>query len=64
MSGLLEFIERPRVLMAIGAVMLVLAVAVFFAGGRGVFTGIVLTIAGGNSAWRGFTKWQAESGPT
>ncbi len=64
MSGFLEFIERPRVLIAMGVIMLVLAIGTFVTGGRGIFTGVVLTIAGGHSAWRGFTKWQAESGPT
>lgn len=64
MSGLLEFLARPRVLMAVGAVMLLLAIGAFVSDGRGIFTGVVLSVAGGRSVWRGFTKWQAESGPT
>jgi hypothetical protein len=63
MSGVLEFLERPRVLMAVGVIMLLLAIVAFVNGGRGIFTGIVLIAAGGRSVWRGFTKWQAESGP-
>jgi hypothetical protein len=60
MSGVLEFLERPRVLMAVGAIMLLVAIGAFASGGRGIFTGAVLTVAGGHSAWRGFIKWQAQ----
>jgi hypothetical protein len=60
MSRLLEFLERPRVLMAVGAILLLLAIGAFVSGGRGIFTGVVLTVAGGHSAWRGFIKWQAQ----
>lgn len=59
MRGVLEFLERARVLMAVGAIMLVLAVVGFATGGRGTLTGVVLTVAGGRSVWRGVTKWQA-----
>jgi hypothetical protein len=60
MRSVLEFLERTRVLLVLGAVMLVLAVVAFASGGRGIVTGIVLTLAGARSVWRGFTKWRAE----
>jgi hypothetical protein len=60
MSGLREFLERPQVLIALGTIFLLVAIASFVSGGRGIFTGVVLTLAGGNSVWRGFTKRQAQ----
>ena len=64
MSGVLEFLRRPLVLVAVGTIMLLVAVGAFVSGGRGILTAVVLTVAGGRSAWRGFTKWRAESEPT
>jgi hypothetical protein len=46
--------------MAVGAIMLLLAIGAFVSGGRGILTGVVLTVAGGRSVWRGFTEWQAK----
>lgn len=60
MSHLRELVRRPQFLMALGGVFLLVAVAAFVSGGRGIFTGVVLILAGGNSVWRGFTKRQTE----
>ncbi|MDG2112963.1 MAG: hypothetical protein P8N02_10160 [Actinomycetota bacterium] len=62
MNALLEFLERTRVLLVSGAIMLVLAVLAFaFAnGGSGILSGVVLTLAGGQSLWKGVTRLRAE----
>lgn len=54
MSRAREFYQRPQVLMAIGAIFLCIAIGAFVTGGRGVLTGVVLTLAGASSLWRGF----------
>ena len=64
MIGLMEFLQRSLVLVAVGVLMLVLAIGAFVSGGGGILIGLVLTAAGGHSAWRGLTKWQAESDHT
>jgi hypothetical protein len=56
-----EFLERPLVQIALGAVLLLLAVRSFVSGGiDGLIIGLLLVFVAGRSAWRGFTKWQAE----
>ena len=60
-SGMREFLERPLVQIALGALLLLLAVRSFVSGGiDGLIIGLLLVFVGGRSGWRGFTKWQAE----
>jgi len=59
-SGMREFLERPLVQIATGAVIVLFAIRAFDRGGSGVIIGILLVVVGGRSVWRGFTKWQAE----
>ena len=60
MSRVVDFLERPAVLVIMGALMLVLAIFAFAGGGRGIITGVVLTIAGGHSLWRGSGTWRSD----
>ena len=62
MSGMREFLERPLVQIAIGAIILLFAIGTFASGGSRIIIGLLLVVAGGRSVWRGFTKWQAERG--
>ncbi len=60
MNGIREFLNRPLVLMAMGAIVLLFAISWFASGGFGIIIGLLLTFVGGRAVWRGFTKWQAE----
>jgi hypothetical protein len=59
MSEIRELLERPLVMMAVGAIILLFALNAFSGGGFGIIIGLLLALVGGNSLWRGFTKWQA-----
>ena len=60
MSEIREFLERPLVQMAVGVILLFLGLSALAGGGSGVIIGPLLTVAGGLSVWRGFTRWQAK----
>jgi hypothetical protein len=57
-----EFLERPLVEIALGAIILLFAIGAFASGGSRFIMGLLLVVVGGRSVWRGFTKWQAERG--
>ncbi len=59
-NGIREFLNRPLVLMAMGAIVLLFAISWFASGGFGIIIGLLLLFVGGRAVWRGFTKWQAE----
>ena len=60
MNGIREFLNRPLVLMASGAILLLFAISWFASGGIGVIFGLLLTVFGGYNLWVGFTRWQGE----
>jgi hypothetical protein len=60
MNDIRDFLQRPLVQMGVGAIILLFAISWFSAGGSGVIIGLLLTVAGGHSVWRGFTRWQAK----
>ena len=59
MSEIREFLERPLVMMTVGAIILLFALSAFSGGGFGIIIGLLLAFVGGNSLWRGFTRWRA-----
>ncbi len=60
MSDILELLERPLVQIAVGVILLFVGISALAGGGSGVIIGLLLTVAGGLSVWRGFTGWQAK----
>ena len=55
-----EFLNRPLVRMALGALFLLIAISSFAGGGTGIIVGLVVAVVGGYELWRGFTKWREE----
>ncbi len=55
-----EFLDRPLVRIALGAIFLLIAISSFASGGTGIIVGLVVAALGGYELWRGFTKWREE----
>ncbi len=52
------FLNRPLVMMAVGALLLLYSIGWFAGGGIGIIIGLLLAVFGGYDVWRGFTKWR------
>ncbi len=55
-----EFLNRPLVRIALGAIFLFIAIGSFAGGGTGIIVGLVVAVVGGYELWSGFTKWREE----
>ncbi len=53
-----EFLSRPLVRIALGAIFLFIAISSFAGGGTGIIVGLVVAVLGGYELWRGFTEWR------